>query len=257
MPGPCSFCGDDAALKCAGCNKDGVLTFYCSAEHQKKHWKTHKLHCGVAPPKAAAEAEEEEEAPPPPSSSGPGIGGKSSKGPCAVCGVETRECCSNCRRYDVYVYFCSDEHMEEGWDAHKRKCGAKAVTKRGGGKTCARCMKACDRSTCRVPHPVHKRQGMGSSFGPDGSTWMFNCGACGKNFNITNRDGGTKMEDGTIQGPKWCFEGKHSDEMLAEKDERRVYTNTHTLTEGQNLQTEIDALPEVKACTSKGLGFRV
>lgn len=258
MTGSCSFCGAEAALKCSGCSKDGVSTFYCSAEHQKKHWKTHKRQCGVAPTQAAeadAGAEAEEEAPPS-FSSGSGIGEKASKGPCAVCGVETRECCSNCRRYDVYVFFCSEEHMEEGWDAHKLKCGAKAVTKGGGGKTCARCMKACDGSMCRVSHPVHKRTDMGGSFGPNGSTWMFHCGACGQNFQITNPDRSGKMEDGRIaSGPKWCFEGKHSDEMLAEKDERRVYTNTKTLTEGQDLQAEIDALPEdVRTLTIRSSG---
>ena len=37
----CGFCGDNATQFCSACK----LVKYCGAEHQKKHWKIHKLEC--------------------------------------------------------------------------------------------------------------------------------------------------------------------------------------------------------------------
>lgn len=39
--GKCEFCGNDAPFKCTACK----IASYCSAEHQKKHWKVHKNEC--------------------------------------------------------------------------------------------------------------------------------------------------------------------------------------------------------------------
>lgn len=37
----CAICGVPASNKCAACS----LIVYCSKEHQKAHWKTHKNEC--------------------------------------------------------------------------------------------------------------------------------------------------------------------------------------------------------------------
>ncbi|KAJ8959772.1 hypothetical protein NQ314_006202 [Rhamnusium bicolor] len=37
----CAECGEPAELKCSACK----LVAYCGKEHQKKHWKTHKILC--------------------------------------------------------------------------------------------------------------------------------------------------------------------------------------------------------------------
>ncbi|XP_052873351.1 uncharacterized protein LOC128278659 [Anopheles cruzii] len=38
----CGFCGVESKLKCAGCQQ----VYYCSPEHQKKHWRAkHKQEC--------------------------------------------------------------------------------------------------------------------------------------------------------------------------------------------------------------------
>ena len=37
----CAQCGCAANQRCTGCH----VTFYCSREHQKLHWKVHKSQC--------------------------------------------------------------------------------------------------------------------------------------------------------------------------------------------------------------------
>ncbi|XP_053965872.1 uncharacterized protein LOC128868132 [Anastrepha ludens] len=37
----CAVCGEPTKNKCSNCNQ----SFYCSEEHQKKHWKVHKINC--------------------------------------------------------------------------------------------------------------------------------------------------------------------------------------------------------------------
>jgi len=37
----CAQCGGAANQRCTGCH----ITFYCSREHQKLHWKKHKSSC--------------------------------------------------------------------------------------------------------------------------------------------------------------------------------------------------------------------
>lgn len=41
MTGNCVICNIDASLKCQGCQS----VTYCSVEHQKNHWKSHKNDC--------------------------------------------------------------------------------------------------------------------------------------------------------------------------------------------------------------------
>ena len=37
----CAQCGCAANQRCTGCH----VTFYCSRDHQKLHWKVHKSQC--------------------------------------------------------------------------------------------------------------------------------------------------------------------------------------------------------------------
>lgn len=39
--GKCEVCEKEAKSRCAGC----FQSFYCSKEHQKQDWPTHKTHC--------------------------------------------------------------------------------------------------------------------------------------------------------------------------------------------------------------------
>lgn len=39
--GNCAVCGVIALLKCTSCK----FVFYCGVEHQKQHWKVHKIEC--------------------------------------------------------------------------------------------------------------------------------------------------------------------------------------------------------------------
>lgn len=39
----CAVCGIESSLRCTGCRNIS----YCGLEHQKKHWKVHKVECKV------------------------------------------------------------------------------------------------------------------------------------------------------------------------------------------------------------------
>lgn len=41
LTGKCQVCDKDSKSRCSGC----VQVFYCSADHQRKDWKTHKPKC--------------------------------------------------------------------------------------------------------------------------------------------------------------------------------------------------------------------
>ncbi|GAA6027707.1 hypothetical protein JCM8097_007992 [Rhodosporidiobolus ruineniae] len=43
----CCVCGQPAASRCSSCGKVGVDQFYCSVEHQRLVYPTHKLVCGA------------------------------------------------------------------------------------------------------------------------------------------------------------------------------------------------------------------
>jgi len=44
-------------------------------------------------------------------------------GPCLVCGVETKNRCSNCAKTGLSNFFCSASHQKLVWYAHKHFCG--------------------------------------------------------------------------------------------------------------------------------------
>ena len=43
----CAHCGEHAKNRCAGCKRYNIATYYCSTDHQKRHWRTHKPVCGA------------------------------------------------------------------------------------------------------------------------------------------------------------------------------------------------------------------
>ncbi|BGP39594.1 hypothetical protein JCM10449v2_003545 [Rhodotorula kratochvilovae] len=57
----CLVCGENTKNRCSSCAKAGIDLFFCSEEHQKLVWKTHREVCGpaavdcVAPPLSAEE----------------------------------------------------------------------------------------------------------------------------------------------------------------------------------------------------------
>ncbi|GAA6042600.1 hypothetical protein JCM8097_003151 [Rhodosporidiobolus ruineniae] len=46
-PGPCLACGKEAETRCQACGKAGISLFFCSKEHQRLLWPTHKKVCGA------------------------------------------------------------------------------------------------------------------------------------------------------------------------------------------------------------------
>ncbi|BGP15740.1 hypothetical protein JCM10213_007965 [Rhodosporidiobolus nylandii] len=44
---PCYLCGTPTSQRCASCSGVGLTTAFCSREHQKKAWPSHKACCGA------------------------------------------------------------------------------------------------------------------------------------------------------------------------------------------------------------------
>ncbi|GMH88056.1 hypothetical protein TL16_g11045 [Triparma laevis f. inornata] len=104
----CGFpgCPKPAPHQCSRCR--GI--HYCSAEHQKAHWKQHKKLC-IAPQKKTSAP-----IPPPP---------PSSKAPPRTCGFPSctkkgQRRSSKCGEID----YCSEKHQEAHWKYHKKICVA-------------------------------------------------------------------------------------------------------------------------------------
>ncbi|BGP39476.1 hypothetical protein JCM10449v2_003426 [Rhodotorula kratochvilovae] len=43
----CLVCGKETTIRCSACQKAGIDLFFCSKEHQKLVWSTHKPFCGL------------------------------------------------------------------------------------------------------------------------------------------------------------------------------------------------------------------
>ncbi|BGP31717.1 hypothetical protein JCM10296v2_003491 [Rhodotorula toruloides] len=61
-PSKCCVCGESTTKRCQACAKSGIDLFFCSPEHQKLVWDSHKQVCGdkanpfTSPPLSAKEA---------------------------------------------------------------------------------------------------------------------------------------------------------------------------------------------------------
>jgi hypothetical protein len=107
---------------------------------------------------------------------------------------------------------------------------------------CTRCREPCSAATrCRVPHPPHLQQDMGSMFG--GTVQQsYGCDACGRQYTI-ERDPRREDDPGkVIRGPAFCFEGAHTTAALPAADQRRVDRSAAHLVVGARLQAELDAM---------------
>lgn len=83
-------------------------------------------------------------------------------------------------------------------------------------------------------------QDAGGSYGPDGARSSFVCTACGYGFTLgSSNTMASQSEMQVVQGPKWCFEGRHTIKPVS--DDRRVFTDLAELTPG-SLQEDIDGL---------------
>ena len=148
------------------------------------------------------------------------------------------------------VRYCSRPCQVSDWKrGHKAACGAAAGAApadalSGTGGTCTRCLKANDKSVCRVEHPAHLRADAGGFFGGDRHVRSFGCTACGKSFALVS----TVLDDGRLtaerlEGAKWCFEGRHSSAELEASDRRRVIPHAVALEAGPALQRQLDSIP--------------
>jgi hypothetical protein len=126
----CAVCAVVSNHRCSRCH----TVFYCSSEHQKRHWTIHKKSCGdLGEFKLKVEAMPKATCPPPTLQEGDGSGpsnverrsdGTKSKtsrnaGHCSVCDVGSTLRCAKC----YSVFYCSSEHQKQHWKAHKKTCG--------------------------------------------------------------------------------------------------------------------------------------
>lgn len=195
-------------------------------EHQKQHWRSHKAVCGA---KAAAASS--------PTVTDAGAGG-SVGGADAAAG------------WAALGYGAGAGAGGNATPAAAAGAGANNDDATTTTRKCTRCLQPCDAPAapgiphCRVPHPVHLRQDLGTVFSGGQRKQHFGCGACGGQYTVTADFGDADGVNSRITaGPKFCFDGAHTAAPLAADDERRVVPNTVNLTAGPNLQRDIDALP--------------
>jgi hypothetical protein len=143
--------------------------------------------------------------------------------------------------------YCSKGCQTSDWKAgHKAACGAGAGgAAEAAAGMCTRCLQPNDgRSRCRVSHPVRDREDCGGMFSGGRSVSSFFCAACRQSFSFvtTMADDGTESPQ-TIEGARWCYDGRHSAAALPASDRRRVIPHTVELEAGPGLQAQLDSLP--------------
>lgn len=131
----------------------------------------------------------------------------------------------------------------------------------GSFLTCTRCLEPCTGSKCRVEHPAHLREDLGSVSGPEGMRSHFACKACGQQYDVltpwsSNGVGTMEMGEPQIVGARWCYAGVCTTIPLPPSDKRRVMRGFAALKAGPQLQEEIDALPaDTETLTIMSDGF--
>ena len=116
------------------------------------------------------------------------------------------------------------QHWKQG--GHREACSG----------TCTRCLKpmSSNRGECQVDHPSHMRKGnecwdivpLGNfKGGPTRKT--FQCRACDRE--ITTMDAPGCITFCVVDGPRFCYEGKHTSVPLPTSDKRRVWSDVVTI----------------------------
>ena len=123
--------------------------------------------------------------------------------------------------------------------------------------TCTRCGEKCaPGSKCRVPHPMHLRQELGSMLGGGVARHSFGCGACLKQYTRVRPWDSEDTEERTVDGPEYCYDGAHTTQPLPSSDRRRVFPHSLALVAGPTLRAELAALPaDLQVLTITAAGF--
>ena len=113
--------------------------------------------------------------------------------------------------------------------------------------TCTRCLKpmSANRGDCQVDHPSHLRKGrefvLINTGGPTQKS--FKCQACDKEVTTMDTPGCACCAEDCgviVDGPRFCFEGKHTSIPLPTSDKRRVSSDVVTILPSKgNLQVEL------------------
>lgn len=169
-------------------------------------------------------------------------GGSSKLSPCATCGKLAKMTCSRCQGR---VSYCNRECQRKDWKQHKKICFPP-------GARCTRCLEMITdenvRSGCRIPHPTHLLNDMGSMMSSSGSKWNFECGACGSYFVKAGPDFNARDTACITEGPKYCYTGPHTIQPISSKDHRRIQKDILVLEAKSNaMQAQIDAIPSSMA----------
>jgi len=105
---------------------------------------------------------------------------------------------------------------------------------------CGRCGRSSSMGKCEVHHPPHLRIDKGSVTESDGGfKSIFQCIACRQV--ITNLTHDFSMANSVVvEGPKFCFRGKHISTPLPRLDERRTYKGLINIDRLGNMQPKIE-----------------
>ena len=134
------------------------------------------------------------------------------------------------------VSYCSRQHQVQHWKTggHREACTA----------NCTRCLEPMwsNDGECYVEHPSHLRkekEQVSFNFQMADVTKTAVCRACDQELTIKE---GAGCKDCTrdcgfiVDGPKVCFEGKHTSGPLPASDKRRVWKGVVTIKYTKNLQ---------------------
>ena len=94
-----------------------------------------------------------------------------------------------------------------------------------------------------MPHPTHLRRDNGTLFSGGCRTDYLGCAACGASYSVVSSTA-SGAAPAIADGPRWCFDGRHSAAPLPEDDARRVWRHAVALEAGPDLQAQLDSLPE-------------
>ena len=181
---------------------------------------------------------------------------------CAVCAEVAYNKCLRCQS----EWYCTREHQKVAYQAHKKACRSLAASRRAtediidqasrGKKDintsiraflqCTRCLDSCSaKGHCRVPHPPHLQQDVGSLFGGGNIERGYHCLACGSKYWVTTSSAAPNKQT-VVSGPSFCFDGKHSAGPMSVDDDRRVFPHALSFVVSPRLQAQLDLLPTTR-----------
>lgn len=103
---------------------------------------------------------------------------------------------------------------------------------------CGRCGRSSSKGKCEVPHPPHLRVDKGSVQNREGYKNSFQCLAC-RQLITTLSQSFSCGNNVIVEGPKFCFRGKHISTLLPESDDRRIHKGLVNIDGPGNMQPRI------------------